>query len=57
MADKINKFIRGNFLFLVIILAICFAFFKKATIWQQNTEKSIVKKDSLAVPDSIKIIK
>jgi hypothetical protein len=37
---KLDKLIRQNFLFIVIVLAICFAFFKKATIWQQKAESS-----------------
>lgn len=45
MKNNIDKFIRGNFLFIIIILATLFAFVKKATIWQQETnlEKPIIK--------------
>ncbi len=45
MKNKIDKLIRGNFLFIIIILATLFAFAKKATIWQQeiNLEKQKIK--------------
>lgn len=39
MKQKIDKFIRGNFLFIVVVLATIFAFYKKATIWQQKEEQ------------------
>jgi hypothetical protein len=38
LKQKIEKIIRGNFLFIIIILATIFAFSKKATIWQQASE-------------------
>jgi hypothetical protein len=57
LMQKIDKFIRGNFLFIVIILAICFAFYKKATIWQQKTDSIVAKPDSVVLADSLKIIK
>jgi hypothetical protein len=31
----IDKFVRNNILFILILLATAFAFVKKATIWQQ----------------------
>jgi hypothetical protein len=36
MNQKIDKLIRGNILFIIIILATIFAFAKQATIWQQK---------------------
>ena len=38
MSEKIDKFIRNNFLFILIVLATLFAFAKKATIWQQKPD-------------------
>lgn len=43
MKQKIDKFIRGNFLFIIIILATLFAFYKKATIWQQHVVELKIK--------------
>jgi hypothetical protein len=34
----IDKFVRNNILFILIILATAFAFVKKATIWQQSKD-------------------
>lgn len=38
MSEKIDKFIRNNFLFILIVLATLFAIAKKATIWQQKPD-------------------
>jgi hypothetical protein len=40
--EKLNKFIRNNFLFILIILATIFAFVKKATIWQLSSQPNTV---------------
>ncbi len=39
MKQNIDKFIRGNFLFIVVILVTLFAFYKKATNLQQKEEQ------------------
>ncbi len=39
MKHKLNKLISGKFLFIIIVLATLFAFYKKATIWQQKEEQ------------------
>jgi hypothetical protein len=55
--EKLDKFIRQNFLFIVIVLAICFAFWKKATIWQQSTEPIKPVSGPQILNDSLKVSK